>query len=511
VTLFHRIAATLTIVFCTLGALAASAASAPDSRPAIVYATPAVPDNMDPDKDAGSVSTRINANLYDTLIQLNPQAGRGPRLIPDLATSWTVAADGKSIDFQLRPHVLFHNGKTMTADDVKFSLERAINPKTKDPFATYMRNLVSVEVLSPTSVRLHLSEPWIGTLDGLAAGGQIIPKAYVEQVGDDGFAAHPIGTGPFVFVDRQIGDSITFKAFDQYFAGKPAISKVVWRSVPDPNSRVSLLTSGGADLITDVPSSLVDSVRKSGAQVDYLIGPVQRFVVINTLKGPPLADKRVRMALNIALDRNAIFTAVFGRSVPQLEGPLAPQQIGGGGKLSYPYDPVRAKALLAEAGYPNGFSTELIYPPGRYTGDEELLPTLASYWKRVGITVALKATDYNEWLESVHEKTYAGLADFSKNDLPVSDPFSAFDRHIRCGASYSAYCNKQLDGLIDTVNAGIDVPKLTTVFRKAQQIAHDDAVQVFLYQEPGIIGVRKGLQWNSNYSPDTGIGWYVLR
>jgi peptide/nickel transport system substrate-binding protein len=252
-------------------------------------------------------------------------------------------------------------------------------------------------------------------------------------------------------------------------------------------------------------------VRKSGAQVDYLIGPVQRFVVINTLKGPPLSDKRVRMALNIALDRNAILNAVFGRSVEQLEGPLASEQIGGGGKLSYPYDPARAKALLTEAGYPNGFSTELIYPPGRYTGDEELLPTLASYWKRVGINVTLKATDYNEWLESVHEKTYAGLADFSKNDLPVSDPFSAFDRHIRCGASYSAYCNKQLDAMIDTVNSEIDVPKLTAVFTKAQQIAHDDAVQVFLYQEPGIIGVRKGLQWNSIYSPDTGIGWDVLR
>lgn len=507
--MFYRIAL-LAVLILGVGSLAA-AADAPDTRPSIVYAAPAVPDTMDPDKAAGSVSVRLLSNVFDTLVQLNPKTGpKEPKIVPDLATSWKIAADGKSIDFQLRPNVLFHNGKMVTAEDVKFSLERAIDPKIKNPFVTYLRNLVSVEVLTPRSVRLHLSEPWIGTLDGLAVRGQIMPKAYVEQVGDEGLAQHPIGSGPFVFVDRQIGDSATFKAFDQYWAGKPAVARVTWRSVPDSNSRVALLTSGGADLITDVPASLLDTIRKSGAHVEYLTGPVQRMIVINTLKGPPLADKRVRLALNMALDRKVIFAAVFGHEVTQLQGPLSPGQIGGSAKLQYPYDPSKAKQLLAEAGYANGFSTELIYPPSRYTGDEELLPTLVSYWKKIGINVTLKAVEYSQWLESVHQKSYTGLADFSKNDLPVSDPFTAFDRHIRCGASYSAYCNKALDALIDSVNGVIDESRLTGVFTKAQQMAHDDAAQVFLFKEPGIIALRKGLQWRSGQSPDTGIGWYAL-
>jgi peptide/nickel transport system substrate-binding protein len=507
--MLRHLALTALLVAGTLSL--AAAADAPDTRPAIVWAAPAVPDTMDPDKAAGSVSVRLLSNVFDTLIQVNPNTGPGkPRLIPDLATSWKVAPDGKSIDFQLRPNVLFHNGKTVTAEDVKFSLERAINPKIKNPFVTYLRNLTSVEILSPSSVRVHLSEPWIGTLDGLSTRGQIMPKAYVEQVGDEAFAQHPIGSGPFAFVDRQVGDSVTFKSFDQYWAGKPAISKVTWRSVPDPNSRVALLTSGGADMATDIPANLFDTVRKSGAHIDNLIGPVQRFIVMNTLKGPPFADKRVRLAMNMALDRKAIFGAIFGPNLIQLQGPLSPEQIGGNVKLSYPYDPGKAKQLLAEAGFPNGFSTELIYPPGRYTGDEELLPTLVSYWKKIGVNVTLKAVQYDQWLESVHQKSYNGLADFSKNDLPVSDPFTAFDRHIRCGASYSAYCNKALDALIDSVNGVIEEGRLAPVFSKAQTMTHDDAAQVFLFKEPGIIALRKGLQWRSGHSPDTGISWYAL-
>jgi peptide/nickel transport system substrate-binding protein len=494
-----------------LGGGRAGAADAVDRRPAIVFATAAVPDTLDPDKSAGTVGVRLAPNLYDTLLSLNPQAGANrPRYIPGLATSWHVSDDGLSADFQLRK-AFFHNGAPVTADDVKFSLERAISPKTKNPFVTYFANLASVEVLSPTSVRLHFSRPWIGMLDGLAARGQIIPKAYLEQVGDDGFAQHPIGSGPFMYVDRQIGDSVTFKAFDQYWAGKPAVAKVVWRAIPDPNSRVSLLTSGGADIITDVPGSLVESIRASGASVNYLITPTPRFVQMNSLKGGPLADKRVRMALNLALDRKPIFHSVFERDVEFIDGPLSPEQIGGNAVKHYPYDPKRAKALLAEAGFPNGFATELVYPAGRYPGEEELLPALASYWKRIGVDVTLRSMEYSQWLETARQKTYPGMLDFSKADFPVGDPFSAFDRHVRCGGSYSAYCNKELDALVDSANGIVDEAQLQAVFRKAQTIAHDDAQAIFMFREPGALALRKGLQWRSDYTPDCSIGWYVVR
>ncbi|MFM9970149.1 MAG: ABC transporter substrate-binding protein [Burkholderiales bacterium] len=491
-----------------LGGMLAADALARDG----VVATDAIAPSLDPHKNLGSAGALFSSNVFNSLIGVNqtPKDGRG-RHIPELATAWNVAKDGKSIEFTLRQNVFFHNGQAVTAEDVKFSIERAIAPETKNPMrSSWLNNIVSADVLSPTRVAIRLSNPWAGTLDAIAARGQIVPKAYLAEVGDAGFVKQPIGTGPFAFVSMRPGDRIEFKAFDRYWEGKSQFDKLTWRAISDVNTRVAMLASGEADAITDVPPSLVGLVRSNGGQVVNLRGGFQRFFFINNMRGGPLADQRVRMALNISVDRNAVFKAIFGGEVPMLNGPLSSHQIGGDSVKPYPYDPERARKLLADAGYPNGFSTELIYTPGRFADEGELLPSFASYWKRVGITVALKPLEYQQWLETASKKAYPAMLSFSKGAGIVADPLSAFDRHVNCDSLYSSYCNKELSALVNSSRGIIDPKRLTEIFSRAQRMAQEDAAQVFLYDLPFIMAWKKGLTWRSEYGTDLNGSWLLL-
>jgi peptide/nickel transport system substrate-binding protein len=490
----------------------ASAAEAGNVRRAVTVATSGLPSILDPDKAVGSADTMFAGNVFESLIQLNPTPsdGRG-RHVPALATSWTISPDGKSIDFKLRQGVVFHDGTPMTAEDVKFSIDRAVAPETKNPYrSSWLANIEGADILDAATVRIRLSRAWAGTMDSLAARGQIMPKAYLERVGDDGFAKAPIGTGPLVFLSRKIGDAVEFKTFDHHWAKQPNATTVTWRQVPDLNTRIALLSSGEVDLITDILPSLTSTIESSGAKVQSLRGIFQRFLVINTLAGGPLADRRVRLALNLALDRKTLFKAVFGRDVPLLNGPLSATQIGGDGAEPYPYDPDRAKKLLAEAGLPNGFTTELNYASGRYIGEDELLPAFVSYWKRIGVHVDIKPMEQAKWIEVSRTKAYTGMLSFSKAVGQVADPFSAFDRHIHCGGLYSGYCNKELDALVDSAVGVIDEHKLEQVFAQAQKLAHDDAAQIFLFDEPYLIATKPGVKWAPEYGPDGGWSWNYI-
>jgi peptide/nickel transport system substrate-binding protein len=477
-----------------------------------VVATGSITNLLDPYVTQGSSGADFAQNVFDTLIDINPTPsdGRG-RHVPALATSWKVAPDGRSIDFTLREGVFFHHGEPLTADDVKFSVEHAIAPETRNPYlSTWLSTIAGVDIIDPRQVRVNLKSAWAGTLDALAARGQIVPKAYYEKVGKEGFAAKPVGSGPFIFVGQRPGDRIELKAFDKTWGPKPSFDRLIWRAIPDVNTRVAMLASGEADIISDVPPSIVSTITGNGGQVGYLGGGIQRFLVINAIKGRPLADQRVRLALNLAIDRKAVTKAIFGRDISLLAGPLSSDQLGGKAAEPYPYDPEKAKSLLAEAGYSKGFAMEVVYNPGRFVDDPELLPALISYWKKIGITTTLKAAEYSQWLEQARRKTFTGLLSYSKGTGSVADPISAFDRHIACGGLYSSYCNQELDAVVKSAAEVVDEGRLQETFSRAQRLAHDDAAQVFLYDPPAIVAWRKGLNWKSEYGFEVTARWTLL-
>jgi peptide/nickel transport system substrate-binding protein len=433
-------------------------------------------------------------------------------VIPGVASSWKVAPDGKSIDFTIRDNAYFHNGERVTAEDVVFSIQHIVDPQTKHPYrSSYFETLQGADLVSPNVVRLLYSRPWPGTFDALAARGHIVPKQYFLKVGAEEFAKKPIGSGPYALANYRRGDRMELQAMANYWGGKPYFDKLTWRSVPDVNTRVAMLCSGEADAITDIQPSLLQTIRDCGANAEVLKGIHQRFLIMNTLNGGPLADRRVRIALNLAIDRKAVFDAIFGADVERVNGALSAYHVGGKAVGPYPYDPEQAKKLLAEAGYPNGFSTDLIYTSGRYVDEGELLPSLVSYWKKIGVNVTTRSVEYNQWISFAGKKSYSGLFSYSKGAGTIADPTSAFDRHVMCDALYSAYCNRELDAIVKSAAGVIDESKLEPIFAKAQKISHDDPPAVFLYDLPTMFGWKKGLRWLGEYGVlEQGGGWNYL-
>jgi peptide/nickel transport system substrate-binding protein len=333
--------------------------------------------------------------MHDALVKTMP----GKAMAPSLAESWTVSADQTVYDFKLRPGLKFHNGDPFTADDVKFSFERAKGYKI-------LRDKVrEVEVAAPTRVRIHLKEPWpdfmafYGTM--VAGHGWIVPKRYVEQVGDDGFKKHPIGLGPYRFVSHTPGIELVLEAFEGYWRKVPSVKRLVFKSVPESTTRLAMLKRGEIDLayLLEVPQA--QEVRKDPSLKLAFSGGIATFYVdfFDMWDArSPWADRRVRLAASLALDRKTLNEAeTLGHSRPT--GSFVPRNLQFA-RIIEPvaFDPARARTLLAEAGYPGGFDAGDLHPfPPYYSLGE----AVGSYLQAVGIRSRLRTMEraafMSEW------------------------------------------------------------------------------------------------------------------
>ena len=289
--------------------------------------------------------------LHDALVKPMP----GNPMAASLAESWTVSPDQLVYEFKLREGLKFHNGDPFTAEDVKFS------------FLRYKLNILQekvreVEIVDPYRVRFHLHRPWPDFLtyySTLASGaGWIVPKKYIEQVGDDGFKKHPIGLGPYKFVSHAPGIELVMEAVENYWRKVPHVKRLVFKSVPEPTTRLALLKTGEVDIAYDLDVLAAEEVKRDPKLRLAFSGGIGSFYVDFIEQWDPKSpwhDPRVRLAANYALDRQALSDAErLGASPPA--GSIIPETYEFALPFEpYPYDPARAKRLLAEAGYPNGF------------------------------------------------------------------------------------------------------------------------------------------------------------
>src|SRR6266436_9709547 len=328
---------------------------------------------LDPaDTDSEITPFMILYALHDALVKPMPAGAT----TPSLAESWTVSRDGRAYEFVLRKGARFHNGDPVTAEDVKFSFERykgAAAPLFKD-------RVREVQVVDATHVRFQLKEPWpdFMTFYGTSASGAayVVPKKYVEKVGEEAYRKAPVGAGPYKFVSFQPGVELVLEAFDGYWRKTPSVKRLVLRSVPDEATRAAALKRGDIDVtyllngpiaadVRRTPGLTLTAMRTNG--VLWVEFPEQ------WTQGSPWADRRVRLAASHAIDRQAIneaeplgYSAPTGNIVPRhQEFALAIDPL--------PYDPKRARALLAEAGYPNGFEAGELTPFPPYTGMGEAI------------------------------------------------------------------------------------------------------------------------------------------
>lgn len=439
--------------------------------------------------------------IFSTLVDLNPtpRDGKG-RWIPGLATSWAIADDARSVTFDLRPNVKFHDGDTLTAEDVQFSVQRAINPDTKNPYASsFLGHIQGLTILSPTKVRLDLNNPDLAILDETAARLYIVSKRQVTELGEKAFDK-PIGTGPMKFVSFAKGQQSVWDANEAYWDGVPSVKRATWKEVPDINARISSILAGQADIAENMLPNLVPQLEAAGKTVLRGFTGQQRFIYFNSQKFAAFKDRRVRYAINIAVNREEILKTIFAGGGRIVAGPLSPFQAGAkeSGVSNYPFDPAQAKQLLNEAGYPNGFNVELLWTAGRYVGEPEMLQAIAGYLAKIGIKVELQAREYGTWQKAIAGKSYPGMATFSKGNAEVSDSPSAISRHLISGSPYAAHTNPQVDALYKEGLSVSDPAKLTQIYAKVQQTEHDDPSQLYLFDEPQFTGLGNRVKWDLN-------------
>ena len=340
--------------------------------------------------------------LHDALVKPMP----GQRYAASLAESWTASEDQRVYSFTLRPGLKFHNGDPFTAEDVKFSFMRAKG-------ALLHQKVKEVVVVDPTHVEFVLHEPWpdFMTFYGTFASGAgwIVPKSYVEKVGGDEFKRHPVGLGPYKFVSNKPGIELVMEAFEGYWRKVPSVKRLVFKSIPESTTRLAMLKRDEVDVAYLLDGSLAEEVKRDPKLKLAFSGGIGTFYLdFFDMWDPksPWADQRVRRAASLAIDRHAISEAeTLGASPPA--GNVVPKAFEYALPMDPdPYDPVQAKKLLAEAGYPNGFDAGDLYPWPPYFSTGE---AIIGYLGAIGIRSRLRTMERAAFYAALGTKKLKGL------------------------------------------------------------------------------------------------------
>jgi peptide/nickel transport system substrate-binding protein len=345
--------------------------------------------------------------MHDALLKPMPE---GP-MTPCLATQWSESADGLTYDFALRQGVKFHNGDQLTAEDVQFSFERYKGASAKE----LRQRVKAVEIINSHHVRFMLHEPWpdFMTFYGSPAtgAGWIVPKHYTEKVGSEKFKEQPVGLGPYRFVSHQAGVELVLEAHADYWRKVPHVKRLIFKGVPEATTRLAMLKQQEADVVYGLLAALGEEVRRDPTlQLEPVVTPgTMWFEFTNEPYDAksPWADKRVRLAANHAINRQAINESeTLGHSV--LTGSIIPRQFDGALPLEpYPYDPKKARQLLQEAGYPQGFDAGDCKVTTIFTG---LAEAVVNDLTAVGMRLKVRPMERAAHQAAHREKTYKNLA-----------------------------------------------------------------------------------------------------
>ena len=475
----------LAVLLCTLvmaGPGAAQSKPEGEMRWALYVTVPPV--WLDPAEVVGVLTPFwVLYALHDAIVKPMP----GNHQAPSLAESWTVSPDQKSYEFKLRQGVKFHNGDPFTADDVKFSFQRT---KAK----LLQEKVKEVVVVDPHRVRFVLHEPWpdFMTFYGTFVSGAawIVPKKYVEQVGVDAFRKQPIGLGPYKFVSSTPGIELVMEAYEGYWRKMPSVKRLVFKSVPEATTRMAMLKRGEVDLayLIDTPMAL-DVKKDPNLKLAFSGGIGTYYLDFFDMWDPksPWADRRVRLAANHAIDRKAISEAeTVGASPPT--GNIVPKGFEFAMPIEpYPYDPGKAKQLLAEAGYPNGFDAGDLYPwPPYFSAGEAVTTQLAA----VGIKTRVRTMERAAFYAALATKKLKGIC-MCVNAV-YGNASSRMSETVPGDGAYAYGSWPDVDALYKQQAREGDKKKREVLLRQIQQILHERVrfAPMFDYIWPSGVGPR---------------------
>ncbi len=430
-------------------------------------------------------------NIFDTLVMRDPAM----KLVPGLALSWR-SLDDTTWEFKLRPGVSFTNGEPFDAAAVKFTLERVLDPAAKAPTASYINTISSVDVVDPMTVRIHTKgpDPLLPTRMSRYPA-YIVPPAYVKQVGNDAFARKPVGTGPYRVTEFVPDDHVTMQANPGYWRGKPAIDTVVWRAIPEPTARVAALLAGEVQLIEGLPPELAPTVAADAklAVVQVKHGGLIIYLGLK-MREKPLDDVRVRQALSLAIDREAIVSSLLKGFATVTGTQASPFDFGYKAEPNPPYDPAQARALLKQAGFPDGFSITM-QVPRHYISSAEVGQVIAEEFAAIGVKAQLEVPEWSVYAQQVPAGKQAPIYMLAWGSTQTLDADAALFPIDHTGEPYSTVSIPALDALLEKTRNSMDPQARAEAFAQAQDLAAKDVPMLTLYQEDAIYGKRKTLDF----------------
>jgi peptide/nickel transport system substrate-binding protein len=456
------------------------------------------PPNLDPTAGAAAaVDEIVYANVFEGLTRIGPDGS----VLPALARSWDVSADGREYTFHLASGVKFHDGTAFDANDVRFSLDRARGPKSVNAQKQLFTAIASVDVVDPFTVKIHLSHPDGSFLFDMGWGDAVI----VAQESADNNAVTPIGTGPFKFADWVRGDHVDLVRNPDYWGSPAKLDKATFKFISDPTAAFAAVMAGDIDAFPNFPAPETLAQFRSDPRFSVVVGTTEGETILAINNGrKPFDDIRVRRALSYAVDRKAIIDgAMFGYGTPigSHFSPADPGYVDLTGM--YPYNPDMARQLLGEAGYGEGFTATLKLPPPSYArrGGE----IIAQQLKAVGIDVHIINIEWAQWLSDVFTNKDYDLSIVAHTEPADINIYARDDYYF----NYHSDTLKQLMADLDTT---IDPAKRLDLLGQAQRQIAEDAVNVFLYEfaKTGVWNAKlKGLWVNEPIQANdlTGVYW----
>ncbi len=461
-------------------------------------------DTLDP---AGQTTTTVS-NVLDYIFEpLLAFDYKQNKVLPNLATSWQISPDGLTYTFKLRNDVKFQDGTPLNAEAVKFTFDRLLDPKVRVPQRFLVDAIKETQVVDPSTVRFILSKPSPILLSNLTySTTSIISPTAAQKIGPANLTRDltGAGTGPYVFKEWVRGTQILVARNPNYWGKKPMFEEVLFRIVPNDGVRETMLLAGDIHMAVAPPVPDIRQLR-SNPNLTVIEAPTDRiiFIALNT-QWATFKDQRVRQALNYAVNKKAILSSVlFGQGTvadsPCPAGMFGHTPVHSGG---WPYDPVKAKQLLAEAGVPQGFEVDFFAPTGRYVADFQFAQAIAAQLRNVGIRANVSTMDWPSYVGEI-------LQPLPKNRmhmLVLGWAWVVLDcdgvlygqfhssQHPPGGLAPAFYKNPQVDSLLLEARTTMDPNKRQALYKEVQAIIWNDAPWIFLWTQKWTIATVKNLQ-----------------
>ncbi|MBB4122022.1 ABC transporter substrate-binding protein [Martelella radicis] len=474
--------------------LIASAPAFAETKTDLVLAMSTEPTGLDPTAAAPvAIGQVVWQNVFEGLVAINEDGA----IVPQLASDWTVSDGGLTYTFALQDGVTFHNGEAFDAETAKFTIERIIAENSVNPQKALYGAIESVEAPDAGTLVLHLSRPAFDLLYWLGFPAAVM----VEPTSAETNAIDPVGTGPFAFAEWRKGNEVSLAAYPGYWGDKPALENVTFRFIADPQAQAAALNSGGVDAIPEFTAPELVSQFETKGDFDVVLGTTGMEVVAGMNNAePPFDDARVRRALMMMLDRQAIVDATNSGFGTPIGSHFSPSDAGYEDLTGVlPYDPEAAKALLAEAGYGDGLSFTMKVPNRTYA--ERAAEIMQAYFAQGGVTMTIESSEFPAtWIKDVFKDT-----NYDMTIIGHAEPLDIgiYARH----PYYFNYDNPDFDATMTDIANATDEDARLEGYRKAQEILAEDVPALFLYAWPKIGIFKTGLEgmWENEPVPSNDV------